>query len=609
MSSSSDLEAQTSSAFKTKTGFVVGTVPYMSPEQLKDLELDRRTDIFSLGVVLYEMTTGNHPFSGESQAVMINAILNEDPVPPAEIKSDIDPGFEEIILKMLEKDRDLRYQTSSELNADLITVQRDLASRRTRVHRRPSAKRILPGRVRWTAIFGGLSLLLLFAFAAAYFLWPENVSDPMHVVVLPVTNVSGDAGIQPICDGIMEDLTSKISALAKNQESMTVEPACEVRKHKIFTATDARKTFGATHVVTGSLQRQATSLRLNLNLVDTDLGEQIDADFIEDRADDGFALQDDAALKVIRMLEIKLGEEDQHLLTAGRTDKAGVFGRYLAGKGFLTASGQETTSRGYDAYLEGLGYLKQPEKSQNIDKAIGLFIEVIQDDPEFALAHAGLGEAYLFKHRISKEDGWIEKALNSCKRALNLNDELTAVHLLQGEIFRSAGRYDDAIIALKRASDLEPDNPSVHLAIAGVYESQAKYEEAESAYQKAIDIRPEYWLPHFELGSFYIQRGRLDDAEKHFLRVVAVAPEYSLSYVAIGGLYLYQNRWDDAKDAFMRSLEIQPNFQVYSNMGTYHFFHKRYAEAAKYFEKGLELDESQYGLWGNLASAYYYLPG
>jgi len=233
-----------------------------------------------------------------------------------------------------------------------------------------------------------------------------------------------------------------------------------------------------------------------------------------------------------------------------------------------------------------------------------MFQRAIALDPKYALAYAGLGEAYWWKYRITRDTQWTEPAQKNCKTALALNDQLAPVYVTLGIIDEGAGQHEDAIKALQRALQLDPISATAYAELANVYEATGKLEEAESTFKKAAQLRPGDWTSASLLGAFYFRRGRYPEAVTYFRQVTELAPDNATGYSNLGGLYFSAGEYKDAEANFKKSLDLRPTANAYTNLGTMYFFMDRCADAVPMMEKAVELTPKSEQVWGNLGDAY-----
>jgi eukaryotic-like serine/threonine-protein kinase len=574
----------------TRTGTMVGTAAYVSPEQARGTAVDHRADLWSVGVVLFEMVTGRLPFHAEHVQSLLLAVLHDPEPSVMHVRGDTPVELARIIHRCLRKNPGERYQTARELASDL---------RRVRLALEAGVDTTTGGVIatggRWRrreqAAWLALAAVAIGAVAVAGavrlgVVWRLPHRSPLpaekHVVVLPFLNVGGDPGGQAFCDGLVETLTSKLTQLAQTQQALWVVPASEVRSRKVDSAEAARRHFGANLVVTGSAQRSEDNVRVTLNLVDSASLRQISSAVIDDLRTHLSGLQDGALGELAAMLGATVDAPARTRLAEGASAVPGA----------------------YELYLEGRGALQRFEKTENLEAAIASFSAAVAKDPTYAAAFAGLAEAYFRAWKARKDPQWVAKAEAACARALALDGQLAAGHATFGMIRNGTGRYEDAVTELDRAIALEPGNADAYRELARAYGSLSRFADAEATYRKAIALDPKLWVSYNMLGVFYWEQGRFQEALSQFQRVVQLAPDNHWGYNNLGGLYLYLGEIEKARSAFARSIALEPNHAAYSNLATISFQAGSYDEAAKMYAKALESDASDYTLWGNLAAAY-----
>ena len=572
----------------TSPGSTLGTVAYMSPEQALGKELDARTDLFSFGVVLYEMATGVLPFKGDTSAAIFDAILNKTATTPARWNSEIPAELEHIISSALEKDRNLRYQHASDMRAELQRVKRGTESHVAVARTGASALQRLWRRGKPLLAMAATVLIL-----AAIPLWRwahlhrgvtlGGLPEQKNLVVLPFQSIAADAQDQAYCSGLTETVTTKLAGLP----SLEVPPTSEIRQHKVDSIERARTELGASLVLEASWQHAGDDVRINLSLIDTHSAKQLRTDTITAQAKDLFALQDRVVSSAVDMLNVRVQPEQAQELTAHGTTVIGA----------------------YDFYLQGLGYLQRSDQPQNADNAAALFQSALKEDPNYALAQAGLGRSYLLKYDNTKQKQWIGSASQECERAVSLDAERAAGHECLGRVYELTGQYEKATNQFRSAVEKEPKNDDAYGGLARIYEQSGQLLAAEQAYQEAIRLRPAYWVNYVQLGNFYNRHGNYEKAVPMFQRVTALTPDNRWGYTNLGVVYYQLGRLDEAAAMWRRTLEIRPDATAYSNLGVISFFTGHYAESVRTFEKATELEPQSYLMWGNLADAYRWAPG
>jgi serine/threonine protein kinase/Tfp pilus assembly protein PilF len=587
----------------TSPGTALGTLSYMSPEQVRGKELDGRTDLFSFGVVLYEMSTGVLPFRGDATGAVYDAIMNRAPVPAIRFNSEVPPKLEEIIHKTLEKDRNLRYQHASDIQSDLKRLKRDLDSgRRDSEHPElqaiPSISAPIESErsaVTWKEsrhyILLGAALALLLLVTGLFKerkpwerLFGPSIPGQKSLVVLPFTAVDGQANEQIYCDGLTETVTAKLAHI----ESLQVPLALEVRKQQVGTTQEARNKFGANLVLAASWQQVQNSARINLSLVDAKTGRQLRTETITGPANDLFRLQDQVVLNASRMLGLQLSPTIASTLTSHDTT-------------VLTA---------YDFYVQGIGYLQRYERPENVENSISLFKRAIKEDPSYAQAHAALAQAYWFKYSATKDPAWAEAAKKEVKAAHDANSQLPEVQSAISEFNLRTGSYDEAVSGFQRTIELDPTNVNAYLGLAKTYDLLGQAARAEKTFRDAINISPQCWRCYNQLGVFLNSHARYSEAAQAWEKVTELTPDNVWGYMNVAAAYFNCGNFEKADEYLRRSLQLAPdNPDIYSNAGTVSFFLGHFEEDAKYCKKALELSPQKYDYWGNLADAYRMMPG
>ena len=387
-------------------------------------------------------------------------------------------------------------------------------------------------------------------------------------MVLPFTNVGNDPENQGFCDGLVEILSSKLSQLEQFQRTIRVVPSTDVLREGIVSVREARQTFGATLAITGSVQRTENRVRLTINLVDPQTLLQLKSKTIDTEPGDISVLQDGVVLEVAELLDVKLSSQAKQVLAVGGT----------------------TVPSAYEYYMQGRGYLQRYEVPQNIDTAITLFNRALEQDPKYALAEAGLGEAYWRSYELTKDTHWAEEASKSSAAAIALNDKLPQVYVTLGMIHTGTGRYEEAVQNLQKALALDPINSDAYRELAKTYQQMGRLKEAESTYLNAIAVRPGYWGTHNDLGGFYYRLGRYAEAEKEFRSVVELTPDNARGYSNLGVIAYSQKRYEEAAKMYEKSVAIKPSAAAYSNLGTVYYTLGQYAEAARYYEKAIQMN-------------------
>jgi len=575
-------------AFLTRPGTAVGTVAYMSPEQAHGGGVGPRSDIFSLGVVLYQVLTGTLPFQAGSEIGLLYEIANTPAPRLHKLRPDLPPVLGAIVEKALEKDPERRYQRAEDLASDLKEITRQLETGVSARNISVATIARRSGNRAWSIAALASSLLLLIAVVAWRFAprWFSPVPEEKKIAVLPFRNIGGNRDNEAFCDGMMETLTSELTELSQFQKSLWVVPASEVRREGLASPGEARRALGANLVITGSVQRDRDQVHLTANLVDASTLRQLRSREIERPLGEEAELQDSVVREVAGMLQLELHANERQALSAGET----------------------STSGAYDFYLQARGHL-QRRGADDIDQAIQMFQQAKTLDPKYALAYAGLGEAYWRKYRDTRDPQWVAPARENCQLALKLNSQLAPVYVTLGIIEEGAGRHTEALDALQKARQLEPANPSVFSELGAVEEAMGNLDEAKSSYEAAAKLRPSDWTSLNALGGFYYRRGRYQDAIPLFQKITQLAPDNSQGYTNLGATYAMAGQNESAAVSFKQSLDLRPTASAYSNLGTVYFFLGRCADAVPLMERASQLTPKSEQMWGNLGDAYACVAG
>jgi serine/threonine protein kinase/Flp pilus assembly protein TadD len=591
-------QAPTRATTLTQDGGIVGTVPYMSPEQLDGKEVDHRSDIFSLGVLLYELVTGRQPFRGNSAPAVMSAILRDAPKPVSEFNVEAPRHLGRIIQRCLEKDPAGRYQSAREVHNEIKALRREVESGEFPPRRRRERRFD-------TRLWGGLALAVFSILAAVLLIFKlsgepkseggeESGTEPVTasafdarewiIAVMPSqTTAAADADLAALNEGLAFTLTAKLAQLSREHD-LQVIPANLLREEGVDSLEEARRKLGVTLALNFDTHRFDDRVRINVQLVDVPRQRQLMAETIDGYMDDLLALEEKVTIRVLRLLRVELRPMEQDLLQAGTSEP-----------------------RAHAYYLRGQGYLQSFLESENIEPAVTLFEQALRVDPTYARAHAGLGEAFWRRYEMTGDSRWVESAFEECRSAVEIDEFDVAGHVCLGHLYNGTGRTEEAISELELAKSLDPANDQALRGLADAYLTDGEFQLAEETYKEAIALRPHYWAGYNWLGIFYIRQGRYAEAIQSFEEVVRLAPDSYRGYSNLGAAYYYAERRVEARRAFERALEINPEDDLAAaNLGTLYFFEGRFDEAAELFARAVALDEDDYFNVGNLADAYYW---
>jgi serine/threonine protein kinase/tetratricopeptide (TPR) repeat protein len=566
-------------------GEIVGTPEYMAPEQIKGEPATPATDIYALGIVMYATVTGKLPFVAGSRRATALRRLEEPPPSPRQYAPDLDPRWERVILRCLERNPADRFGSATDVVKALHGEATGAAAQTAPFRLWPSLK------LRTLATLAGLAIILLLFFLALspsmlrrlkQQLGLSRLPEVERLAVLPFRVVGSDSETAAFADGLTETLTAKLSQLG-SKHPLQVVPASEIRAMGISTPDQARKELGVNLAVTGSLQRSSGLIRVTHVLIDTPSERQLSGDAIDASASDPFSVQDRVVSSVVAMLEIHPQHQESAVLTAHGTLRPAA----------------------YDYYLRGRGYLQDYHRLGAIESAIAVFKEALAQDSQYPLAYAGLGEAYWHKYLLTEDAKLADTALHNCEKAATLNPGVPEAHSCLGTVYAGTGKYEQAVTEFQSATRLEPTDDDAYRGLATAYEALGNNSDAERTSKQAIALHPQYWAGYSRLGVFYFKQARYNEAAEMFSEAIALAPDNDRGYSNLGAVYLAQGRYADAIPLFERSAALQPTADAYSNLGTAYFQMRRFTDADRAYEKAVKLKARDYTTWGNLADAEF----
>jgi non-specific serine/threonine protein kinase len=466
----------------TVPGSALGTVTYMSPEQVRGQEVDGRSDLFSFGVVLYEMATGSLPFRGDTAGLIFDAILNRVPAPPAHLNPDLPRKLQEIISKSLEKDRNLRYQHASDIRADFHRLKRELDSAVQPTAERPRVAQS-----------------------------PTTNSNPPAIVVLPFTNMSSDAENEFFADGITEEI---INALAQIQDlHVAARTSSFTFKGKNVDPRTVGEALNVTTILEGSVRKSGNRLRITAQLINVADGYHLWSERYDRELKDIFEIQDEISKNIVNRLKVTLGAAKQEPLVKAGTKNLEAYQLYLKGRFYMN-------KRTPDGFREAVELLQQ----------------AIETDPAYALAYAGLAEAYTqaaFLHMLPPAE-LMPKAKVAAAKALEIDDTLADAHVSLGySSFVYDRDWTNAGKHFEQAFDLNPRCVSYHLYYPLFLSSLGRFEESLAVARRAVDLDPASpSVSHLLSVQLYIAR-KFDESIRECHRTLDMAPDLFLVYMVL----------------------------------------------------------------------------
>jgi len=587
----------------TSPGSTLGTVAYMSPEQVKGKELDARTDLFSFGALLYEMATGTLPFRGDTSGVIFDSILNRAPVPPVRLNPDLPVELERIVAKCLEKDRNLRYQHASDIRTDLQRLKRDTESGKSTPAGTPTPRWSLR-----TIVFSALafvSVIALIAVGVFYFGGSSTRTPINSVAVLPFSNASGDPNTEYLSDGITEGVIDRLSGLP-NLKVISRTSAFRY-KHRDIDPQRVAKELGVDTLVTGRVVQRGNDLSVSAELVDAREDKQLWGEQYSRKVADIVSVQQEIATAISGNLRLRLTSEDKTRL----------------------AKSSAANPEAYQLYLKGR-YFGNQATAAALKKSIEYFEQAIDKDPGYALAYAGLADSYsalggdwlylpptdsipkakaAAKKALELDDALAEahaalayatffdwdwsSAEREFKRAIELNPNSALSHERYAEFLRTRLRFNESIAEAQRAQELDPLSPDIVAGLGFVYLFTRRYDESIAQFQKALELYPDVAPIRAGLSWAYAGKRMYPQAVSEYDKIPAhdkaVAPENQFVASGRGWVYAVSGRKTDALRIAQefRDLSSRSYVDFYLSAGIYAGLDDK-DEAFRLLEKGYD---------------------
>ncbi len=591
--------AEATQSLASMTISTSGTPGYMAPEVLQQKIYDGRADLFSLGLVFYEMLGGQHPFLTDSFAGTVGRVLHLEPPSLHEINHSVPDPLAGIVEHMLAKDPASRYPTAQDLLADLHAVERGDEPVFGGLPSKPARSRLdrwslSRGKTKTALIAIGVASLLvvlLFFFvprlrhasnpqgnssAAAL---PQNVS----LAILPLEVPEGDLQFAALASGLVATLAAKLTQLGENH-SVQVVPASEMRAKHVTTLDQARQEFGVNLGLHVDLQRSGDLVRVSSTLTDAKTGHVLGATSFDAPVSDPFKIEDEVSNGVAAALGFTLRPEERRELVSHGT----------------------SLPEAYNYYLQARGYLDDPFKPENTNSAIAVLGEALKLDPNYGTARAELGMAYWWRYYSTKDKRAVALAKEACAKAVGSGNAGAEGHICLGTVANGTGQYELAADEFQKAVQLDPTSDQAYTGLASAEKHLNKLDEAEKTYRQVIQLRPQYARAYLELGAFYLQQQQAEKAIDMFSRAVAVAPDSYRGYSHLGAAYCYQAKFAEAIQPLRQSIAIRPAYDAYANLGTAYLRLRRFPDAVGAYREAVKLDESQYAVWSSLGDAYHY---
>jgi serine/threonine protein kinase/Tfp pilus assembly protein PilF len=573
---SSGQATDTTRVLLTRPGSIVGTVPYMSPEQLRGERLDERTDIFSFGATLYEMLNGKPPFARHSLPETMAAILEHEPEPLTVA------DLEAIVRKCLAKDKEKRYQTASELLSELQDLHHRLGDSGTPEPRIESMTKATPLHVKLvTDIAARWKILLLAAIATSglalglyvYANRDRQLPAIDSLAVLPFQNVSGDPNTEYLSDGISEALINSLTEL--HQLRVIARTTTFRYKGRDIDPLQIGRDLKVRSVLTGSVRQSGENLAIQVDLVDAETGTELWGTNYERKASDLLSIKQAIAREVTDTLRLRLSGDEQKQLTRRDTTNGESFQFYLKGR-----------------------YYWNKRTPDSLTKAIEEFHEAIDRDPSFALGYVGLADAYVSQEHYSGLGSreTLPKAREALDNALAIDNSLAEAHTTSAAIYQREWRWAESEAEFKQAISLNPNYPTAHHFYAYYFYVKRQFNDAAREISRAHELDPLSPVISENLAMVELLQGNLDSAIEQGQKTITLDPKFADAHYVLAFAYLKRGRAQDATAEFQKAVELSNRAGTYlGNLGYCYALAGRRAEAlaiAKELEEKFSRDEA-----------------
>ena len=565
--------------FLTTEGMILGTAPYMSPEQVQGEGVDARSDLFSFGVVLYQMISGTLPFESGGFVRYVRSLVHSDPRPLSEARPGVSPELERIVARLLAKDPEARYPSAAAVLADLAELLPETGSRTpgrfrdpllSGLSRPPSWRLWLAGHRR--SLAAGLLLALLLGAGALWLaLRPGTTGPPVtHVAVLPFENQTSDPSLDAYYEGIGTALARKLASVP----GVNVVPELDVRRYRDTdkTAEEISRELDVGTLIQGYVQGGEDRVVVDVQVANAAPYMSLWERTFEEDPDDLLLLQERLVDQVLRHLPVSLSARERRRLRENPT----------------------ASREAWDAYFRGSALLEQVDDAQSLEQAAEYFERAVEIDSEFAWAHAALSEALWRLSEARREPSLLERALGSADRAVALGDGHPHLKASLSQVQRKLGQTEAAIATIETALEAHPDSDRLHRELGSVLWEAGQKEAARQSYERAVELRPSYWGNWNEYGAFLMRIDEYDQAGSAFNRARELAPpEIVRPLENLGSLALFQGDTERALAFYEQIPAGRRTPSLFYNMGLLYAAEGQYDQAAESLRDAVEASPAE----------------
>jgi len=527
----------------TDAGVMIGTPKYMSPEQVEGKEVDQRSDLYSLGVILYEMVTGRTPFEGDTALSIALKHKTEKPQDPRELKPQIPEDISRLILKCLDKEKGKRCQSAEEVFSDLSKIEREIPTRERVISKKKLKVRTAKKRFQ-TIVVPGIFLLVAVIIIAGYFFLNRflklgEMKWKSSIAILPVEDLSPQKDQEPLCLGLQDDIVTKLSSIGE----LRVTPKLSVMKYKNTDKDiiELGKELKVDNILVLTLQREHKTIRVNGRLIDAKQGFPIKTYRYEQNFESYFRVQDEISNDIAQALEVRLTEDRLKAIKTREPDNVEAYVYYRTGMHFIE-------SKYHSSY-----------KEEDFEAALRMYEKAVEIEPNYALAYWGLGNAYEAHYNQEKDRKDYDLMLKNFNKAYELNPDLAETNLGLGWVYFNKADNDKAYQFFKKALELDSNNPIVNRDAGAFLRSIGLYRRAIKYFSEAIELDPSS-ISSFDQTAFcYMFIGEFEKAANQLKKAIEIEPDNVIVRCSYVSQLIMMNKYDEAENEIAIAERIMPD--------------------------------------------------
>jgi len=540
----------------TGAGVMIGTPEYMSPEQVEGNEIDQRSDIYSLGVILYEMLTGKLPFEGDTPFTVGVKQKSEMPEDPVKFNPRIPEDLNRLILKCLEKDKKNRFQSAEELHSQLNMLEEGIPStEKVTLPGKPKTAKEITITVKKSRALLAVPFLIILAATLGYLILSrktpqdEQTQDAFlepqwknSIAILPFTDLSPERDQGYFCDGMTDDIIGRLSRISdlKVISRTSVVPYKGTDK----SVQDIGRELKIAHIMEGSIQREGNVIRVNVRMIDAESGFQLWSEKYNRQLESVFAIQDEISLAIAEALKLELTQS--------------ALADYKAK--------QPTDMKLYELYMQGYYYLSSKYvltyKEEDFKKLLEIFEEARRIDPSYAKVLTGLAWAYIHRYLLSNAEEDMQQFMVYAEKAYKLDPSLAESNLVQGYLLFLKGKLDDAFQKFRIALQKNPNALDTCETVAVCLYQLGLFRMAIPLYLRAVDVSPLYLWAKFQISWCFLNIGEHKRAEQYLKDALNLNPKNPFSLIYYADYLTKMGKYDEAHKLIKEVEEINPNFHL-----------------------------------------------